>query len=162
MTLNEAGIPIQKTSHILSGEDDFLNAYILGSDIPRDMYLATTSDLQAGSVRETAYHFIDEWETDFEKIESHYREEHAKYEQKAFDYKCAEIYNNFSYQKMGRITLYKAPHPYPKNEKKLSLFIQDGQHRSLSLACLLLEKKIEWQPIPYWLLSIPENVKVNF
>ena len=161
LVINESGIPLKKRIQTLSREEDFLNTYILSSDIPRDMRLATSANISANSIRERACFFIDEWGTDWEKIESHYREKHAKYEQKAFDYKCAEIYNNFSYQKMGRITLYKAPHPYEKEEKKPSLFILDGQHRSLSLACRLLEKKIEWQPISYWLIYIHENVKIT-
>ena len=72
----------------------------------------------------------------------------------AWDYKGRDIYNNFSYQKMGLIHLYEAMHTTTAKEQKLSLFIQEGNHRCLALACLLLQEKIKWQPIPYWLWTI--------
>ena len=64
-----------------------------------------------------------------------------------WNWNCAEIYNDFSYQKMGLIHLYEAMHITDDEEQTLSLFIQDGNHRCLALACLLLQGKIEWQPI---------------
>ena len=47
LVINESGIPLKKRIQTLSREEDFLNAYILGSDIPRDMRLATPANIAA-------------------------------------------------------------------------------------------------------------------
>ena len=160
--MDKSGIPLQKVRHTLALEEDFLNLYMLAfKNKPVDLYKSTGKDHLGEPIRDRAEFFIDEYGCDWEAIEAHYAETRAGHESMVWDYKCAEIYNNFSYQRMGLIYLYKGPHKNEKGRKELNLFIQDGVHRSLSLACLLLQEKIKWQPIPYWLWSIPENVKVT-
>ena len=160
--VNESGIPLQKVRHTLSLEEDFLNLFILSlKNKPVDLYKSTGKDYRGETLKDKARYFIEEWGCDWEAIESHYAEKYDAYEGMVWDYKCAEIYNNFSYQRMGLIYLYKGPHKNEKGKKELNLFIQDGVHRSLSLACLLLQEKIKWQSIPFWIISLPENVKVS-
>ena len=159
----DQGIPLQREKHSLSDEEDFLNIQIIAfKDQPVDPLGGTHKDHAARSLREKVKHVIEDWGCDWEAIEAHYADLNAKNEFLAWDYKCAEIYNNFSYKKMGLISLYEAPYINEKGKKEQGFFIQDGIHRSLSLACLLLQEKTEWQPIPFWHLSLPENVKVIF
>ena len=159
---DKSGIPLQKVRHTLALEEDFLNLYMLAfKNKPVDLYKSTGKDHLGEPIRDRAEFFIDEYGCDWEAIVAHYAEKYDAYEGMVWDNKCAEIYNNFSYQRMGLIYLYKGPRKNEKGRKELSLFIQDGAHRSLSLACLLLQEKIKWQPIPYWLWSVQDNVKVT-
>lgn len=60
---------------------------------------------------------------------------------------CQSIYNNFDYKKMGTIHLHQGRYIEPGALKK-GIFITDGVHRCVSLASLILQDKIEFQPFP--------------
>lgn len=59
---------------------------------------------------------------------------------------CQETYDNFCYEKVGTIHLYQGTFR-DKGKVKKDFFIHDGVHRCVSLACLLLQNKIEFQSI---------------
>ena len=158
----DSGIPLKKERQTLSHEEDFLNILILSfKDKPVDPTTGTLTDHVPITLQNKAEYVINDWDCDWEAIEAHHTNLDDEYGHKTWDYKCAEIYNNFSYKRMGLICLYEGVYTDPKGRMKQSLFLQDGNHRSLSLACLLLQEKIKWQPLPYWLWSIPDNVKVT-
>ena len=60
---------------------------------------------------------------------------------------CQEIYDNFCYEKVGTIQLFQGTFRDRNKEIKKDFFLHDGMHRCVSLACLLLQEKIEFQPI---------------
>ena len=135
-------IRLQRERHTLSREEDFLN--ILCIDNIPGQETANTINLIAEKI-------INEWNHDWEYIKT---EKPTLYAYTP-EHNIKALYNDFSYQKMGIIRLYKG---YYKDKGKIKngLFLQDGHHRTLTLTCLLLEKKIKWHPIPYWLWA-PAN-----
>lgn len=60
---------------------------------------------------------------------------------------CQPIYDNFSYEKMGTIELYQGTFTDKRQHVHKDFFIIDGVHRCVALTCLLLQNKIEFQPI---------------
>lgn len=159
-SMDPSGIPLKKERHTLSREADFLNLLTLVfKDKPVHHSEGTLADKKTQVLRDKAEYVINDWNCDWEAVAAHHAKLGAAYKFfDVWDYKCAEIYNDFSYQKMGLIYLYKGFHTDKNGTKKQSLFIENGNHRSLSLACLLLQGKIEWQPIPYWLWTIEVQV----
>ena len=146
--VEHAGVLLRSERHTLSQEEDFLNLLHV-EKIP--------GQETAGTIQSAAEKIIKDWELDWEYIKTEKPSIYANTPK----YNLSVLYNDFSYKKMGIIRLYKGYYKDPNSKTKNGLFIQDGHHRAVTLACLLLEKKIKWQPIPYWLLSLPENVKVT-
>ena len=153
---HESGVPLKRVRRTLSRKTDFLNLWMLiFKDKPVHHSEGTLADKAAQSLREKAEYVINDWDCDWSAVEAHHAALLEAHDfSTGWNWNCAEIYNDFSYQKMGRIHLYEAMHITDDEEQTLSLFIQDGNHRCLALACLLLQGKIEWQPIPYWLWMI--------
>ena len=153
---HESGAMLKKTRHTLSHKTDLLNIWMLiFKDKPVHHSEGTLADKTAYALREKAEYVINNWDCDWSAIEMHHAALLEAHDfETGWNWNCAEIYNDFSYQKMGILHLYEAMHITDDGEQTLSLFIQDGNHRCLALACLLLQGKIEWQPIPYWLWTI--------
>ena len=156
---HESGTMLKKTRHTLSHKTDLLNIWMLiFKDKPVHHTSGSLADKTAYALREKAEYVINNWDCDWQAVEAHHAALLEAHDfSTGWDWNCAEIYNNFSYQKMGMIHLYKGMHRI-SNKEQTNLFIQDGNHRCLALACLLLQEKIKWQPISYWLWTIDAQV----
>ena len=157
---HESGAMLKKTRHTLSHKTDFLDLWMLiFKDKPVHHSEGTLADKTAYALREKAEYVINNWDCDWQAVEAYHAALLESHDfETGWNWNCAEIYNDFSYQKMRQIHLYEAMHVTDDGEQTLSLFIQDGNHRCLALACLLLQEKIKWQPIPYWLWTIDAQV----
>ena len=111
---------------VLETESDFLN-------------IRVAHDFKV--LRSWAWWVIKHYDCDFRKLS-----EEAEREWKAFDeaivggfwdYKCSDLYAAWDYDQMGSIDLLSG------------CVLANGHHRALTLACLLLQKKVRYEPVKY-------------
>lgn len=110
-------------------------------NIRSEQHLMKTHRLGTSTIKQMA-----EW-----VIKNHACDFHKAAEERTRDFtwnwaQCQEIYDNFSYEKVGTIHLYQGTFR-DNNEIKKDFFLYDGVHRCVSLTCLLLQDKIEFQPL---------------
>ena len=92
------------------------------------------ADKTAYALREKAEYVINEWDCDWQAVEAHHAALLEAHDfSKLAGIGTAQRYTTTSViRKWDMIHLYEAMHVTDAGEQKLSLFIQDGNHRCLS------------------------------
>ena len=142
----DPGIPVTRKFAKIVEPHALYSIFHTGKANPRtvESHSMCLDQIYVTSIKDLAEIAIDDYGCDF-----HAASKERMLKKTDWDWSlCQPIYNDFSYKKMGSIALYQRRFKDKNGEMTKGIFMIDGLHRCVSLACLLLQDKIEFQPIP--------------